>query len=66
MCAVARDFEDVDLSAVGSRPELVVEAFAFVAGADRLEDEGGDEGLRVPVAEAVLDLGKFIVGIDGA
>jgi len=62
--AESDNLEDVDCEAVGCVVELLVEALALVLLVDRLVNEGFDEGLGVPVREAVHDSCELFVGID--
>jgi len=64
--AESDNLEDVDREAVGCVVELLIETLSLVLLVDRLVNEGLDQGLRVPVGEAVHDSCELLVGIDGA
>ena len=66
MCSVADDLEDIDREAVGGIVELFVETLAHVFLLYWFVDKRRDDGLGVPVGEAMHDSGEFFVGVDGS
>jgi hypothetical protein len=62
--AEADDLEDVDGKAVGCVVQLLVDTLPLVLLVDGLVNEGLDEGLRVPVREAVHDCVELFVRVD--
>jgi hypothetical protein len=65
LCSVADNLEDVNCETVGRIVKLLVEALAHVLPLDWLMDKRRDDGLGVPVREAVHDSGKFFIRVDG-
>jgi len=66
LCSVTDDLEDVDSEAVGGIVELFVESLAHVFLLNWFVDKRRDDGLGVPVGEAMHNSSEFFIRVDGS